>query len=264
MEAHEQSISIIGAGKLASHLAFAFKEKGYRFLQVYNRSQTAGVKLASLLFCDAINDIVDLSDQADIYFLTLSDSVIEEFASKLKLNEKLVVIFSGTMDIRSLNQCSLNYGVIYPPQTFSGEQAVSFQNIPLCIEGNNDESTRMLSTLAGSISPRIFQITLEQRRILHVSAVFASNFTNFLYSSAEKLLSDHGLPHDLLSPLVAKTAENFSFKGVFDLQTGPAIREDYAVLKLHEQLLESYPEYQKIYQLLSASIIHQKQQYDQL
>ena len=254
----KQSISFIGAVKLASHLAFAFKERGYRFLQVYNRSSANGLKLASSLDCEYISDIKSLSDQADIYCITLSDSVIEEFSKKLQLNNKLVVVFSGTLDIDLLRQCSGNYGVIYPPQTFSGGKPVNFQNIPLCVDGNNNESLGMLLALAGSVSSKVFQVTLEQRQILHVAAVFASNFTNFLHSSAEKLLKDHGLPHDLLGPLVAKTAENFSSDEIFALQTGPAIREDYAVLKLHEHLLEAYPEFQKIYQLLSSSIIHQK------
>ena len=259
-----RKIAILGAGKLATHFSIALKNRGYSIVQVYNRTADAGLALANVLSCSYINSFDELSTDADLYCLALSDSVIESYALKMHFKEQLVVMFSGTLDIQVLNHASDNFGVIYPPQSFTKLKEVNFSEVPLCFEGSNEESTFQLTKLAAALSSTIFPVTFTQRKMLHLAAVFANNFPNFLFSVSERLLNENNLPKELLAPLITQTSANFLHKDIFALQTGPAIREDLEIMKLHLELLSGYPDFQDIYQLISESIIRQKHQNDEL
>ena len=102
------------------------------------------------------------------------------------------------------------------------------------------------------------------RKLLHLSAVFASNFTNFMYTVAEDLMHSGGIPFELLKPLVDRTAENISRGYVFGRQTGPAFRGDHEVLDIHRKLLADRPEYLEIYNLISSNIIKYKTKHGKL
>lgn len=85
------------------------------------------------------------------------------------------------------------YGVIYPIQTFSKGRELDFQEIPLCVEGNTLSVLERVKKLAGKLSDKIYEISSNQRKELHLAAVFACNFPNYLYQLAGKLLENNGL-----------------------------------------------------------------------
>jgi len=264
MASHEiQKIILIGAGKLATNLAFTLTKKGFTILQVYNRTRESGTKLAEKISSSYIDDLRELSSKADLYALAVSDSALQEVSDRIRLKNQMIIHFSGTADISVLRESSSNYGVLYPPQTFNLRSA-GFQNIPLCIEANNGESEKKLSAFAATLSDKIFTVSSDQRRTIHLSAIFASNFTNFMYSIAEDLLSAKNLPMALLAPIIEKTKTNAMQKNIFSLQTGPAIREDLDMIKTHIDILSGKPEFREIYRILSESIINYKHQNDKL
>jgi predicted short-subunit dehydrogenase-like oxidoreductase (DUF2520 family) len=259
-----KKIALIGAGKLASNLAFTLNKKGYEILQVYNRSRDRGLKLAGEIASPYIDDLSELTGKADLYALAVSDSALHEISEKIRLTDQLVIHFSGTMDISVLQDSSSNYGVLYPPQTFTLPQSTGFQNIPLCIETNSRESEEKLSAFARTLTDRIFKVNSDQRKTIHLSAIFAGNFTNFMYSIAEALLTKYDLPMTLLEPIIEKTRENARRKNIFNSQTGPAFREDFEIIKTHLELLSENPEFKEIYRVISESIIKYKDKDDQL
>jgi predicted short-subunit dehydrogenase-like oxidoreductase (DUF2520 family) len=259
-----RKIALIGAGKLATNFAFTLKKSGYSILQVYDRSVEPGKKLAGKVSASYIGNLNELTERADLYALAVSDSALKEIAEKIRLNDQLIIHFSGTADISVLKGSSLNYGILYPPQTFTIKPGSGFLNIPLCLEANNQESERILTKFAGTLSEKIFKVNSYQRTIIHLSAIFASNFTNFMYAVAEDLLTENDLPMDLLQPIIKKTASNARHKDIYGFQTGPAIREDLKIMKTHLDFLSDKPEYKKIYQILTDSIIKFKHQNDKL
>ena len=259
-----RKIALIGAGKLATNFAFTLKKSGYTILQVYDRSVEPGKKLAGKVSASYIGNLNELTERADLYALAVSDSALKEIAEKIRLNDQLIIHFSGTADISVLKGSSLNYGILYPPQTFTIKPGSGFLNIPLCLEANNQESERILTKFAGTLSEKIFKVNSYQRTIIHLSAIFASNFTNFMYAVAEDLLTENDLPMDLLQPIIKKTASNARHKDIYGFQTGPAIREDLKIMKTHLDFLSDKPEYKKIYQILTDSIIKFKHQNDKL
>jgi predicted short-subunit dehydrogenase-like oxidoreductase (DUF2520 family) len=132
------------------------------------------------------------------------------------------------------------------------------------MEGNNQTSEKKLTAFAETLTNKIFQVNSYQRKIIHLSAIFAGNFTNFMYAVAEDLLTENNLPMDLILPIIRKTASNARHGNIFGLQTGPAIREDITTLEAHLDFLSDKQGFRDIYQIISENIIKFKHQNDEL
>jgi predicted short-subunit dehydrogenase-like oxidoreductase (DUF2520 family) len=253
-----RKIVLFGAGNFATNLALALKKAGFNILQIYNRTESHGKKLAKKVNAEYIRDFSRLNLQADIYIISVTDSAIATISAKIRVKDKLVIHTSGTMDIGILKMSSSNYGVLHSPQTFSKDKPVSFRNLHIDIQANNKKSERELVTFAGIICKNVHVVNADQRKMIHIAAVFSGNFSNFMYSVAKDILEDNNLPFSLMRPIIKKTSQNSKEKDPFDRQTGPAVREDYEILARHMEILEQYPEYRDIYDLLSKSIIKHK------
>ena len=149
---------------------------------------------------------------------------------------------------------SKNYGVLYPVQTFTMDRIISLENVPVCIEGNNPENNEILEYIGLSISGKVMKMDSDKRKILHLSAVFACNFSNHMYALAEKLLKENDMDFELLKPLILETANKIEYHSPVAGQTGPAVRGDTEIIQDHIGLLANSPELQKIYTFVSNSI----------
>ena len=259
-----QNVVIIGAGNLATHLALALHRKGINVIQILNRTRSAGEKLARRVRAGFNDDFSAADFRADLFILAVSDSAIGEVADRLRLEDQLLVHTSGSVDMSVLAGASSGIGVFYPLQTFSKEQRINFSNIPVCIEANTRENEDKLLQLARLISTKVQLLSSPQRKVLHMTAVFAGNFSSFMYTIAEDLLKKHGIPFSLLKPLIMQTAANAKHEDVFSRQTGPAVRGDTRILDEHLEMLAKHGVYMEIYDLISKSIIKHKQSNDKL
>lgn len=245
------NIVVIGAGNVGIHLCKAIiKAKGLNLKQWYNRSKIQ--KIDSLEDIQFTNDITNL-DNADIYIICVSDSAIENLSNDLQFKNRLVVHTSGSVPMRNLNKKNRR-GVFYPLQSFSKEIEINFINVPICIEANDKKDRQKLEMIATAIgSPKYF-IQSDQRKILHLAAVFVNNFTNQLYRISHELTDNKNINFDILKPLIAETSKKVQQQSPYKSQTGPAKRGDKKTIKQHCKLLEDYPTYKKIYELLTHSI----------
>ena len=161
-----------------------------------------------------------------------------------------------------LSGASSYIGVFYPLQTFSKEKRINFSDIPICIEGNTVENEEKLLQLARLISRKVLPLDSAQRKVLHMTAVFACNFSSFMYTIAEDLLKKHNIPFSLLKPLIQQTASLARHEDVFSRQTGPAVRGDSKIMEEHLEMLAKHGVYMEIYDLISKSIIKHKHKND--
>lgn len=249
-----KNIVLIGAGNVATHLAFAFENAGLQILQVYSRTLSSAKTLANELYTDYTINITDVNPGADLYIISISDDVIYTMVGDLKLKNQLVVHTSGSVTMDAINPVSENVGVFYPLQTFSKSKKVDFKNIPICIEANNEENTKLLISLAENISSNVNRIDSEERKILHLAAVFACNFPNLMYTVSENILKGKNLDFNLLRPLIIETASKVQKMDPGDAQTGPARRGDEKIMKQHLEMLKDYPGFEMLYKLISSEI----------
>jgi predicted short-subunit dehydrogenase-like oxidoreductase (DUF2520 family) len=159
-----------------------------------------------------------------------------------------------------LDGFSSNYGVFYPLQTFSKSRKVDFSDIPICIEANHPSNLMKLEELGQKISNTVSQINSEERKTLHLAAVFTNNFVNHFYAIGAEILQAKKLDFELLKPLIRETAAKIEALDPVEAQTGPAKRNDQTIIGLHLKMLRNKPEYQKIYSFVTESIfqVHKK------
>jgi predicted short-subunit dehydrogenase-like oxidoreductase (DUF2520 family) len=247
-------IVLLGSGNVATHLAKALKAKGEDVIQVYSPNLNHAKLLAGAIEADAISDLNEVEQYADLYIISVKDDAIESVAKSLKNVTGLVVHTAGTTDINILSSQVKKAGIFYPLQTFSKDKEVSFENIPLCIEANDENQLTILKKLAAKLSREVYELNGEKRKVLHLAAVFACNFPNHLYALANEILNQNGLDFEMIRPLIAETADKVMSNLPENLQTGPAIRADENTLTKHLSMLADMPELQNIYQTLSNSI----------
>ncbi len=244
-------VVILGAGNVAFHLTNVFlKNKNIELLQVYNRD----IQKIQYLKNDVeiTNNLSHLNKTADIYIISILDDSISEFSKQLKLPNKLVVHTSGSIALNELKSTS-NKGVFYPLQSFSKNKKISFKTIPVCVEAENKGDIALLEKLANIISNKYYVINSEQRKQIHLAAVFVNNFVNHLYYLGNSICEENNIPFDILHPLIKETAEKVEHLSPFKAQTGPAKRND---IKTLEKQLAMLPKNKKeIYTLLSNSIL---------
>ena len=251
------SVTIIGSGNVAFHLFQAFKHsKQAKVIQVVARNRHSLDLFAAET--EVETNFSNIKD-ADVYLLAVSDAAISELASYFKTKKGVVAHTSGSVSMNALSETG-SYGVFYPLQTFSKDKAVDFKTVPICIEGNDEETISVLKKLAKSISGNFHEISSEKRRTLHLAAVFANNFANHLFAISAEICEANNVPFDLLRPLIGETANKIRLLPPKKAQTGPARRNDIDTMQGHLDQL-SDPLHKKIYQLLSESIrlAHEKE-----
>lgn len=248
-------IVLIGAGNLATHLGKALHAAGHDMVQVFSRTMQSAETLASLLDAEPLTDMAQVRDDADVYIFSVKDSALEQLISQLCGGEKKVFLHTaGSMPMSVFREKALHYGVLYPMQTFSKQREVDFSIIPCFIEANDEFALKQIEGLAGQISHRVYQLSSEDRKYLHLSAVFACNFANHCYAASQELLQQHGIPFDVMLPLIDETAAKVHGMTPKEAQTGPAVRYDENVIGKQIRLLENQPYFQKIYDCMSKSI----------
>ena len=242
-------IVLIGSGNVAFHLAKAFTEAQIPVSQIFGRNTTELQKISeqfSIPF--STETLVD----ADLYIISVSDSSIAEVSSLIKNKNVLVAHTSGSVSREAL---SGNYrkSVFYPLQTFSKSKNLDYSKIPFFIDAENENDEEILKNLASKISKNVMLANDEKRKYIHLTAVFACNFVNHLYARAKEISDSQGIPFDYFLPLIDETTQKIHELEPKLAQTGPAIRNDEKVLKLHESLLTD-EEKLKIYKTLNESI----------
>ncbi|WP_286761619.1 Rossmann-like and DUF2520 domain-containing protein [Salegentibacter sp. UBA1130] len=242
-------VVILGAGNVAFHLFKAFSEaENTRVIQVYNHREENLSYFKD--YTNITNRISDLK-VADFYLLALKDDVIADVAHNLKNLPGLVLHTSGAVSLNALENLS-NFGVFYPLQTFSKNKLVDFAEIPVCIEANSAENLEKIKKLALEITKDVREVNSEQRKALHLAAIFVNNFSNHLYTLGAEICENNQVDFSILRPLIKETASKIESLTPKDAQTGPAIRNDQKTIEAHLRLL---PKKNKdIYSILTQSI----------
>lgn len=244
------SVVILGAGNVAYHLSKAIQNtKDFEVVQIFNRTlANIDPTLSTIPATDNPNDIVT----ADLYIIAVSDDFIDHISSLLLHKKGLIVHTSGSTSMKILKTHE-SYGVFYPLQTFSKSRTVDFSEIPICIEANSNEDLSLLNVLGKSLSNDVQEVSSEQRKGLHLAAVFVCNFVNHLYTIGAEICQENTLSFDVLKPLIVETANKVLTLPPSEAQTGPAKRNDKKTMKNHLKSL-TQKEHQKIYKLLSKAI----------
>jgi predicted short-subunit dehydrogenase-like oxidoreductase (DUF2520 family) len=258
-------ISFVGAGNVAWHLAQAFESAGHIICEVYSRDPQHARQVTCQLYDTAIQPDLNFSESdAEVLLIAASDDALEGIMQRIVLPAgAILATTSGSHALADLQHLVAVYsdvpvrtGVLYPLQTFTKGVSLDYSQIPFCVEATEQDTEDMLLALAESVSQNVQLADTEERRTLHIAAVFACNFTNQLYSIAHDLLKQEQLPFSLLKSLILETTQKaLHCEDPATVQTGPARRSDWATTGRHlDYLQEHNPDWASLYRLLTESI----------
>lgn len=259
--AHQPVVVLLGAGRVATHLAPALLGAGYRVGQVWSRTMASACALANPLGIPCTDNLRAVITDADIYIACVADEALPEVTKVLVASleaasaNPLFLHTAGSVPMDVWHEAGAwRYGILYPLQTFSKERAIDMREVSLFIEASSEESLEAVEALARSLSCMVFHADSRRRALLHIAAVFACNFTNAMYAAAHQLLAADDIPFDVMLPLIDETAAKVHILTPREAQTGPAVRGDRQVMQAHLERLSSMPELQQLYEQMSRMI----------
>lgn len=249
-------IVLIGAGNLTTNLGKALLAAGHDIVQVFSRTRESAVTLADIAGASPVTDIAMVRNDADIYIVSVKDSVLGDLLPLLCKGKetKVFVHTAGSLPLDVFQGMAMHYAVLYPMQTFSKSEEVDFSGIPCFIEANDEYAHGVVADLAHQLSGHVYELSSADRKYLHLSAVFACNFVNHCYAISQDVLEKHGVPFEVMLPLIDETARKVHRLSPHDAQTGPAVRYDQNVIRNQAALLRDNPLLKDIYERMSLSI----------
>jgi predicted short-subunit dehydrogenase-like oxidoreductase (DUF2520 family) len=252
------NVSFVGSGNMVWHLARVMEDAGHHILEIAARNEQGAKSILVRLYDAQWREDLDFTENPpDILILGVSDDAIEEIARELIIDENtLVAHCSGAVEMGSLEYSGAEqFGVIYPLQTLSKGRTVDFKKVPILIEGNSKSALKKLKSLGKSISNIAEEADSEERKRIHLAAVFASNFVTYMLQLSDKVLDEAGFNLEILRPLLAETLSKVFEIGPKAALTGPARRKDKKTMAKHLALLEpNSPEF-LIYNTISELIV---------
>lgn len=249
---------LIGAGNVATNLARALNDVGVAVVQVYSHTIAHARELADAVGAAATDSLAEIASGADIYIISVKDDAVASVVEMVPDNGSLWVHTSGSVPMTVFEGKRSRYGVFYPMQSFSRQIKTAFDEVPFFVEGDSEATAVAIDELAGRLSRRVFRATSEQRKLLHIAAVFSCNFANHLWTLASDVLHDAGLPFDVMLPLISTTVDKLRLLSPAESQTGPAVRRDANVMQSHLSMLDA--DKARIYEMLSNSIMKRHEQ----
>lgn len=246
-------ISIVGTGNMAFVLSKVLCSKGLTPVQIISRPTSKTISdflKMGLKVSTSFNNLLP----SDLTIIAVSDNAIREVSDKLQGVDSLVVHTSGTISETVLSNHK-RFGIFYPMQTMSRFRDIDLSEIPIFVQANAENDLADLQSFAKIISNNIIHSTDKMRQQIHLAAVFASNFSNVMYSAAYEYLNSNGISFDLMKKLIMETAEKACENNPIESQTGPARRNDLNTIELHKKMLEQYPNEKAVYELLTNYII---------
>ncbi len=246
-------VVFVGAGNVATHLAIELFRNSFDIIQVYSRTMESASTLAQEVHATPITDIALLDNSADLYVFSLKDSVLEDIVSQIPANKGLWIHTAGSVPMDIFYNYTTRYGVLYPFQTFSKGRQIDWQKVPVFIEANKSEDIDILRNIAHKISGKVAELSSQDRKYVHLTGVFACNFTNHMYALSKLFLNHANLPFEISLPLIDETAAKVHELSPEDAQTGPAVRYDDNVINKHLDLIDD-ENIRQIYKLISENI----------
>jgi predicted short-subunit dehydrogenase-like oxidoreductase (DUF2520 family) len=252
---YHNSISFAGAGGVAEALCKALFHAGFKIDIVVSENETSGKPLADFCKAEWSHDL-SFPDSTKVIIVAVPDSRLKSVLESVICNKDTLVAHSaGSFGLEIFPEKILKRGIFYPLQTFSKGRKIRFTDFPFLLEASDTESSGILKSLAESIGSKVHFVDTEQRRMIHLAAVFVCNFTNHMLTLGKNVALKADFPFELLVPLINETISKAIDSGPENSQTGPAVRNDMNTLEKHLELLSYSTELQKVYKVMTESII---------
>lgn len=250
-----KNISFVGAGRVASALCLELLRSGFRIRKITSATIESCRRLAGM--CNASWSLIpEFQEDTDIIVVSVPDDSLKTVLQKIQCAENTIVVHTaGSLGTEVFPEKFKHTGVFYPLQTFTHDRIIDFSEVHFFIESSDQTTLHSLREMTEAMKSRCHEISAENRKMLHVAAVFVNNFTNFMLIKGKEISQKAGIDFNVFRPLADETVSKAFQIGPENSQTGPASRYDMGTIKNHINLLSFSPELQKIYIELTDSVI---------
>lgn len=259
------SFSIIGNGALGGALADFLKKQSYTVKSCFNSSGgTINHRDGSVTNTEQTHPAKE-NEIGDVIFICVPDDYITESAQKLSRlsldwGTKKVIHCSGNLfsdELQALTLLGAQTASMHPLQTFQrGDEAGRLEGIFVSLEGHPG-LCKELEAFVRFMRATPLYVQKEQKQMLHIAAVFASNYVVAVLHQAETLLKENGIKGGLepLEPLIHQTIKNSLKRGAAEALSGPVARGDTGSIKKHLNALKDNSESIELYKVLGIKAL---------
>lgn len=249
-------VVIIGSGNVASMLVEKLQGSDIEIIQIFARNIEAASQIAYRCGCEITDNVKHIA-KADLYIVAVSDSAIQPIIRSISFDANAIVVHTaGSVEMNDIGINIKNRGVLYPLQTFSKGVEVDLGDSSILIEASNQRTLKSIRMVAEALCSNILEVPSKQRLKIHIAAVFACNFVNHMLAVSERLCDSAGVDRTLMRPLVEQTIKKAldSNGHSIDMQTGPAVRNDFRTKTKHLEQLDTDPVLKSMYKIISQNI----------
>ncbi len=266
-----ERVTIVGMGRVGGALATKLESVGIDVRAVrrdgFDSWRNSDEPLGDIV-------IIAVRDQDVVHIAEEIAYVVREAAqSPNRLSKSIVIHVNGSMRLDVLQACKdagARVGAAHPFQTFANQTSANqtiasndssvLDGIGWGVECDDDvwPSLQHFVELTGGIPHRLVLTDDDHKRVYHVAAIAASNYTYAAYELGRRLAQKAGIPVDtFLLPIIDRTHRNAAQalrdNTAFPL-TGPIQRGDVAAVA---KQLEAMPEHEKVvYIHLSLALLN--------
>lgn len=240
-------ITIIGAGKLGTSLYNALKAKSSDQIYLIGNRPISNQEIEKQNF--SLELTAEIVESSKIIIISVRDEQIINVVDKLidfQLKRKIIFHTSGAESSDVLFRlCAQGsaVGSLHPIQSFPEpfQPVEIWENITCSYEGDIS-GIKASEKLCADLGSKLVVLTRDEKRALHLSAVFSSNYLVALYSAATNIVgAETGRKLDLpnvLGPLSQQVLDNYRQLPVEEILSGPLQRGDVATIKQHIELMK--------------------------
>jgi len=264
-----ETIAILGPGKVGTALGYLLKKVGYQIVAVAGRKMERVQQAVQYTGGVPLTDLAAAARKAQVIFITVSDdaiaSVCETVCAGGAISEgKKVVHVSGAGGLSLLTPAKERGAFtasLHPLQSFAHVEG-AIKNLPGSIFALtcDEEIKQWAEHLILAIGGKPFFLADEDKPLYHLSACFASNYLTTLVHLTIQILKVLGLEEkqarEALWPLILGTLKNIEEKGTTQALTGPIARGDVGTIEKHlKALTAKLPHLLPLYRLLGEETV---------
>jgi predicted short-subunit dehydrogenase-like oxidoreductase (DUF2520 family) len=250
----ENSLAIVGAGRVGRALGRRLRELGWKIGAVITRSEASARRAVS--FIGAGKAHAQMTRQivlSRVILIVAPDDEIAGVAKELariggeELRGRVVLHTSGALDARVLDParaCGAAVGSMHPMQSFSGVAVPLLEGRVFAVEGDF-QAIRAARQLARSLGGLPVRIPGGKKVVYHAAATMAASSVLAIEEAATQLLISVGMKRGqatrALLTLTRQVLENMEQLGPRAAWTGPLSRGDFNVVEAHLEALRESP-----------------------
>lgn len=264
----ESSITLVGAGNLASALGPALKAAGYGIDAVVSRSFPKSKRRAAALAgkLDArVVALEDLQPVSDIIWLCHTDDALAQTARALARKKgwqgRIVLHSSGalTSDVLTpLHRAGAYTASLHPMMTFVPGTTPEMEKVPFAVEGHR-QAVATAKRIVKALKAEVFEIRKEAKVLYHALGSFSSPMIVATLVTAERVGKAAGLSHKqvakAMTRILLQTIVNYVQRGLSAAFSGPIKRGDLNTVRRHLQELQRVPGALDVYSALVKSAL---------